>query len=248
MTLSKYPGIKRVKVFGRSLAGLAFVRQCMIKELIILYYKGIDYLHYVKNEDIETIGKLVAEGFADDPKNEYQLRNIQRKEFVLKTQAENQLREFMEKGDVYALDNNKGLVIGYDSRKLDFNDFIKILTVCSNELKEIMTEHEMQTIISNSRILGAVDNPFWFHGMFSEYYYLVVIVIDKQIRGSGAFRELISPVLRESDMEKIPIIIETHKKSNVDIYKHFGFEVIKEFSDEKVEFRQYCMIRQPGII
>lgn len=188
-------------------------------------------MHYVKNEDIETISKLIAEGFADDPKNEYQLRNIERKQFVLKTQAENQLREFMEKGDVYALDNNKGLVIGYDSRKLDFNDFIKILTVCSNELKEIMTEHEMQTIIGNSRMLGAVDNPFWFHGMSSEYYHLMVIVIDKQIRGSGAFRELISPVLRESDMEKIPIIIETHK-----------------FSDEKVEFRQYCMIRQPGII
>lgn len=212
----------------------------MIEELIIL--------HYVKNEDIEAMSKLIAEGFADDPKNEYQLRNIERKQFVLKTQAENQLREFMKKGDVYALDNNKGLVIGYDSRKLDFNDFIKILTVCSNELKKIITEHEMQIIIDNSKMLEVVDNPFWFHEVFSEYYHLVVIVIDKQIRGSGAFRELISPVLRESDMEKIPILIETHKKSNVDIYKHFGFEVIKEFSDKKVEFRQYCMIRQPGII
>lgn len=212
----------------------------MIKELIIL--------HYIKNEDIEAISKLIAEGFSDDPKNEYQLRNIERKEFVLKIQAENQLREFMKKGDVYVLDNNKGLVIGYDSRKLDFSDFIEILTVCSNELKKIMTEHEMQTIIDNSKMLEVVDNPFWFHEMFIEYYHLMVIVIDKQIRGSGAFRELISPVLRESDMEKIPILIETHKKSNVDIYKHFGFEIIKEFSDEKVEFRQYCMIRQPRII
>ena len=71
------------------------------------------------------------------------------------------------------------------------------------------------------------------------------IAVDKKIRGGGAFRELISPLLKECDIKKIPVLLETHNKSNVDIYKHFGFEIVKEFANEQIEFKQYCMIREP---
>ncbi|MGE5397770.1 MAG: hypothetical protein ACM3MK_09595, partial [Chitinophagales bacterium] len=72
----------------------------------------------VKSEDIEALSELMTEGFINDPKNGYQLRDLERKYFILKTAVMNQLRGFMDDGDVYTLDNCRGLVIGYDSRKI----------------------------------------------------------------------------------------------------------------------------------
>lgn len=200
-----------------------------------------------KHEDIEAIGKLILEGFSEDPKMEYQLRNLERKQFILKTIAESQVREFLEKAEVYTIDNCTGAILGYNSKNVDFNGFIEILTTMNNELVKILTEQEMQTLISTSQVLSKVDNIIWFNEISEEYYHLMTIVIDKQFRGQGIFRKLISPLLKECDEKKIPIALETHNKENLDIYKHFGFEIVKEFSDEKLDFRQYCMIRQPNL-
>ena len=200
----------------------------------------------VKYEDIEEISEHIVEGFSEDPQNKYQLRNIERKHFFLKTSAEIQLRKFLNNnGDVYTLDDCKGVVIGYNSRKIDFDGFIKIATEINDELMKVITEEEMQIIISNNQMLDEVDNPLWFYGICEEYYHLLAIAVDKQIRGNGAFRELISPLLKECDEKNIPVLVETHSESNVDMYRHFGFEIVKVFSNEQIEFKQYCMIRKP---
>jgi ribosomal protein S18 acetylase RimI-like enzyme len=202
-------------------------------------------MEIAKHEDIEPISKLILEGFSEDPKMEYQLRNLERKQIILKTIAESQVREFIEKAEVHTIDNCRGAILGYNSKNIDFNGFIEILTKMNNELVEILTEQEMDNLISTSEVLSKVDNIMWFNEIAEEYYHLMTIVIDKQFRGRGIFRKLISPLLKECDEKKIPIVLETHNKKNIDIYKHFGFEVVKDFSDENLDFKQYCMIRQP---
>ena len=203
-------------------------------------------MEIAKHEDIEAISKLMLEGFSEDPKMEYQLRNVERKQYILKTIAESQVREFLEKGEVYTVDNCTGAILGYNSKNVDINGFIEILTTMNNELLKILTEDEMQMLISASQDLSNVDNLMWLNEISEEYYHLMTIVIDKQFRGRGIFRKLISPLLKECDEKKLPILLETHNKENLDIYKHFGFEIVKEFADENLDFRQYCMIRQPN--
>lgn len=199
-----------------------------------------------KNKDIKAIGKLIVEGFSEDPKMKYQLKNVERKQLILQSIAESQVREFIEKGEVYTTDNYEGAILGYNSKKLDFNGFLQIIIACNNDLKEVITEEEMATLISNGQRLDKVDNPTWFNEMAEEYYHLMVIAVDKKFKGKGIFRKLISPLLKECDEKKIPILLETHNEDNIDIYKHFGFEIVKEFSDENLDFKQYCMIRQPN--
>ena len=60
--------------------------------------------------------------------------------------------------------------------------------------------------------LDKVDNPIWFNEISEEYYHLMVIAVDKKFKGKGIFRKLISPLLKDCDKKKIPILIETHNK------------------------------------
>lgn len=203
-------------------------------------------MEIAKHKDIEAISNLILEGFSEDPKMEYQLRNIERKQLVLKTIAESQVREFIENAEVHTMDNCTGAILGYNSNDVDFNGFVEILTKMNNELLEILTEQEMDTLISTGEELSKVDNIIWFNEIAEEYYHLMTIVIDKQFRGRGIFRKLISPLIKECDEKNIPIVLETHNKKNIDIYKHFGFEVVEEFSDENLDFKQYCMFRNPS--
>lgn len=203
-------------------------------------------MEIAKYEDIEAISKLILEGFSEDPKMEYQLRNLERKQIILKSIAESQVREFIDKAEVYTIDNCTGAMLGYNSKNIDFNEFMEILAKMNNKLVEILTEQEMKTLISTSEVLSEVDNITWFNEIPEEYYHLMTIVIDKQFKGRGIFRRLISPLLKECDEKKIPILLETHNDKNIDIYKHFGFDIVKEFSDENLDFKQYCMIRQPS--
>ena len=145
----------------------------------------------IKHKDIQAIGKLIVKGFSEDPKMKYQFKNIERKQLILKAVSESQVRKFIEKGEVYTSSNYEGAILGYNSKKLDLNSFLEIITACNKDLTEIT-------------------------------------------------------IKKECDEKKIPILIETHNEENIDIYKHFGFEIVKEFSDENLDFKQYCMIRQPN--
>jgi len=87
----------------------------------------------------------------------------------------------------------------------------------------------------------------WFNEFREEYYHLLVVAIDKRFRGTGAFRELITPFLQQSDAKGIPIILETHNQSILGIYQHFGFGICQEFAADNIDFKQYCMIRNPDM-
>ena len=142
----------------------------------------------------------------------YQFKNVERKKLILEVIAESQVREFIEKCEVYTSDNYEGVILGYNSKKLDFNGFVEIITACNNALKEIITQEEMDILLSNSQALDKVDNPIWFNEISEEYYHLMVIAVDKKFKGKGIFRKLISPLLKDCDKKKIPILIETHNK------------------------------------
>lgn len=197
------------------------------------------------SEDMEVLSQLIADGFADDPRTQYQLRNIDGKHRILKLQAENHLQAFMVQGDVYTLDNRLGVIIGYSSNKIDSESYIKILAAGEEDITQKITEQELAMIVANSQQLDEIDNLLWINELGGDYYHIMAIAIAKQIRGSGAFRELITPFLQAADTLGIPVVLETYNQSNLGIYRHFGFEIYKEFASDRFDFKQYCLIRRP---
>ena len=77
-----------------------------------------------------------------------------------------------------------------------------------------------------------------------EFIHIDLIVVDKKHRNKGLAKEIIKNVFEEADKENVVVTLETQNPNNVPLYKHFGFEVVKEQPYEKLI--QYCMIRKPN--
>jgi GNAT superfamily N-acetyltransferase len=62
------------------------------------------------------------------------------------------------------------------------------------------------------------------------YLFLWTVGIQASARGKGILRELVAPLLSESDDNGIPVYLETTVERNVEIYRHYGFELVETYS------------------
>ena len=53
------------------------------------------------------------------------------------------------------------------------------------------------------------------------------------------------PMLQFCDDEKMVAYLETHKESNVGLYEHYGFDLVKKEPIPKTSVIHYSMVRQP---
>lgn len=83
---------------------------------------------------------------------------------------------------------------------------------------------------------GFTDNYDW---------YLYNLSIKKDAQGKGIASKLLRPMLQFCDDEKMVAYLETNKASNVDLYKHYNFELMKEELIPKTTVTHYAMVRQP---
>ena len=59
-------------------------------------------------------------------------------------------------------------------------------------------------------------------------WYLYNLSIKKDAQGKGIASKLMRPMLEFCDDERMVVYLETNKESNVGLYKHYGFELMKE--------------------
>jgi ribosomal protein S18 acetylase RimI-like enzyme len=62
------------------------------------------------------------------------------------------------------------------------------------------------------------------------HYYVQMIGVHPAHQGTGLGRVLLEPVTRIADSKGVSVYLETTKESNLRLYQHFGFEVLKEVS------------------
>jgi ribosomal protein S18 acetylase RimI-like enzyme len=60
------------------------------------------------------------------------------------------------------------------------------------------------------------------------FIYLLIIGVAPQFRGQGFAGKLLRALIDKSERAGVPIYLETETESNVRMYEHFGFEVVKK--------------------
>ena len=76
-------------------------------------------------------------------------------------------------------------------------------------------------------------------------WYLFNLSIKKEAQGKGIASKLMRPMLQFCDDEKMVAYLETNKESNVGLYQHYGFDLMKEELIPKTPVTHYAMVRHP---
>ena len=76
-------------------------------------------------------------------------------------------------------------------------------------------------------------------------WYLYNLSINKEAQGRGLASKLLRPMLDFCDDEKMVAYLETNKESNVGLYRHYGFDLMKEEPIPKTPVTHYAMVRHP---
>lgn len=77
------------------------------------------------------------------------------------------------------------------------------------------------------------------------HWYLFAIGVEPDCQGEGAGGALLRPMLARADREGVPVYLETHNLGNVDLYRHFGFDVAAEGWIPGSRVSVYGMLRLP---
>ncbi len=82
---------------------------------------------------------------------------------------------------------------------------------------------------------------------FTDHYdwYLFNLSIKRDSQGKGIASKLMRPMLQFCDDERMVAYLETNKEVNVGLYKHYGFDLMKEELIPKSSVSHYAMVRYP---
>ena len=82
---------------------------------------------------------------------------------------------------------------------------------------------------------------------FTDHYdwYLYNLSIRKDAQGKGIASKLMRPMLAFCDRERMVAYLETNNEANVGLYRHYGFDLMKEELIPSTPVTHYSMVREP---
>ena len=77
-----------------------------------------------------------------------------------------------------------------------------------------------------------------------ECWYLYNVTIKPKDQGKGYCSEILNPMFEYFDKIKQDCYLETHTEENVELYKHYDFELLEVSNIPKTNVKHYSMIRR----
>jgi ribosomal protein S18 acetylase RimI-like enzyme len=78
------------------------------------------------------------------------------------------------------------------------------------------------------------------------HYYLSLLGVHPNHHGQGWGSKLLRPVLEHADKNRKVCYLETETEKNVDMYRHFGFEVVKTLRPDFSDADFHLLLRKPN--
>lgn len=75
-------------------------------------------------------------------------------------------------------------------------------------------------------------------------WYLYNVTVKPEFQGFGECSKLLQPMFKYFDRIGQDCYLETHSKKNVNLYKHFDFELLETSVIPKTNVKQYSMLRK----
>ncbi len=93
-----------------------------------------------------------------------------------------------------------------------------------------------------SRLYRYTRQAGWTPG---RWWFLWLLAVDKGRQGQGYARRLLEPMLERIEKEGLPCFLDTQKEGNVQLYRHFEFQVAEKGQIPGTQGPHWLMVR-PG--
>jgi hypothetical protein len=116
--------------------------------------------------------------------------------WLFSLQSAGQIQAFSEYNAMHLLDDGQGLLIGYSSKEIPEPLLLEIMRRSSMKLLEHATEEELLLMQSRAILENEIIPQNWHIKYFDgEVSHLLVVAIDKSLKGTGGFQKTINAVI-----------------------------------------------------
>ena len=197
-------------------------------------------LYLVEEKDLNRLAEIAADAYQDYPLHNWLTKGKYDK-VASKLIMQISLRTMTEDAVIYAdSEAMNGFAVWLP---FGFTGSKTIPFLFSGGLKLIL--HSGLGIIG--RLLTYENYAMGLKKEFTDNYdwYLYNLSIKKDAQGKGIASKLMRPMLQFCDDEKMVAYLETNKETNVGMYRHYGFDMMKEECIPKTPVTHYAMVRYP---
>ena len=198
--------------------------------------------------DIPQVCMHISSRLLDSVEGSFMVDGLEDKWGLITAYTASRMKHWQKVGEVWVLENNQGMLTGHYGRNEKMWNLILSGLSLNSIVSKALSKEDLKRLKYNLQKMSGAQNISWRKKACKrqEYYYIELITIDRSLKGSGAFRQLMEPIIARSQNEKMPVLLDTHDKNNVPIYQHFGFELVGEYhSKHDPDIAQYSMIKRP---
>lgn len=200
----------------------------------------------VSDEAVLTAAEVMAVSFLDDPLNRVVLEGIAEADKLIRAHSLFLARYVFKTKNLYLLDGTdpQAFLIACDSKKDSIIKQISLRLRIVLKSFKLLNLRDFKKLSANHNATHDIVDAMWYRRYVrGRFFRIRIAAVDRSIRGTGAFRRLLTPIIEVCNKDRIPIVVETHNPDNVGLYAHFGYELVKTISSPKINIEQFCMIR-----
>lgn len=206
----------------------------------------ISDLHRLRREDFGAVIETLTECFFEDPLYRALIPERAQRMEILPEVFDCDANELAQYCDMYA-DSPRvnGLIMLEDPaehkgvRKYLAERYFAYLTE-----QRLIEDDETGEIAENFRRAKNYLSSDWVAKAGKNTIHIVYFAVRKAFHGKGLAHKLIAPVLEYADKNGVQVALETHNAANLDMYRHYGFELFESFSGD-FDLCEYCLLRKP---
>ena len=195
----------------------------------------INDLYKMEKKDIKKVLDVFLSAYSDDPMFEKFIKEEDKR----RTQFEIMLRFCVKYGNVFSTSDK----------------FEGVMAIVSHDKGDMTAGRIFLSggfflglkLISLQKIMGEASKAIEEAKKdldIGPYIFLFIMAVSKEFQGKGFGGKFLRAIIEKSEIEKLPIYLETQNEKNVKLYEHFGFHVVKKIDmPDPVNLPMWLMVR-----
>jgi len=191
-------------------------------------------------DKLKTAGIILSKAFCQDPIFRYLILDTKQRLKTLNHYFQHVIKYGLRYGEVYSSPNLEGISVWLPPNNSSHTRWKAIRTGAL----VLPLKVKWKYLTLQNKIYKFTDN---LHKKLVPYphWYLSLIGVGPNHQGKGVGQHLLSTTINRIDLECKPIYLETNKEKNVEIFKRFGFRILKKVIVPGTEIFHWSLLRNP---